>query len=191
MELYERAGRGTDAIAQLEEAAALPVPAGRGRLLWRLADVAHQLHDRERVVSALVRRTRLMPNDADAHRSRGLAYQRAGRDGQALIELLIASLLGPEDAEMLSVMGRIHLNAGRADAAETVLQRAVVLDAKSAEARYALGRTLMQLGRTVEGQRQLAEFKTLRAAQIDEFRRMLDLEWLKHTKDPEAKQAKE
>ena len=49
-----------------------------------------------------------------------------------------------------------------------------------AEARYALGRTLMQLGRTVEGQRQLAEFKTLRAAQIDEFRRMLDLEWLKH-----------
>ena len=82
VELYERAGRGTDAIAQLEEAAALPVPAGRGRLLWRLADVAHQLHDRERVVSALVRRTRLMPNDADAHRSLGLAYQRAGRDGQ-------------------------------------------------------------------------------------------------------------
>ena len=49
----------------------------------------------------------------------------------------------------------------------------------------------MQLVSTVEGERLIAEFKTLLAAQIYEFRRMLDLEWLKLTKDPEAMQAKE
>lgn len=175
-DLYVRAGRGADAIAQLEGAAASLVPAGRSALLWRLADVAYQVHEHERVVSALVRRTRLIPNDARAHRSLGLACIRAGRDGQALIELLTASLLGVEDAEMLTAMGRIHLNAGRADAAEAVARRAALLDARSAEARYVLGRALMQLARPVEAQQELAEFKKLRATQLDDYRRKLELD---------------
>jgi len=182
-DLYVKAGRGADAIAQLEEAAGLPVPAGRSALLWRLADVAYQLFEHERVVSALTRRTRLIPNDARAHRSLGFACIRAGRDSQALIELLTASLLGLEDAEMLTVMGRIHLNAGRADAAETVARRAVRLDARSAEARYVLGRALMQLGRPGEAQQELAEFKKLRVAQLDDYRRKLELDLQQRTND--------
>jgi len=190
-DLYVQAGRGIDAIAQLEAAALLPVPAGKSALLWRLANLTYQLHDRERFVSALARRIRLIPNDAAAHRNLGLAYHQGGRDDEALLELLIASLFGLGDAEMLTVMGQIHLNAGRTEAAETVLRRAVTLDTSSAEARYALGRALLQLGRTSEGQQELAAFKKLRLAQIDAQRRQTELEVEQRTKDPAAGAPKE
>ena len=170
-DLYEKTGRGVDALDQLEQAASLTVIAGKAALLWRLANVAHLLQDEERVVSALARRSRLMPNDAWAHRSLGLAYHQAGRDVYALVELLISSHLGLEDAEMLGVMGQIHLNAGRLTIAETVLRRAVAVTPSSARARYALARTLLRMGKTTEGQEQLAEFRRLQEALLEQQRK--------------------
>jgi Flp pilus assembly protein TadD len=190
-DLYVSASRAPEAIAQLEEVGGLPVPAGRNALLSRIAGLANELHDYERVLSALARRARLIPDDAVAHRNLGIAFHRAGRDGQALIELLTASLLGHDDSEMLAVMGRIHLNAGRAEAAETVLRRAVLLDAKSGEARYALARTLLRLGRPVEAQQELAEFEKLRVTQLDEQRRKLELDLQQRTNDLSATPPKE
>jgi len=160
-DLYWTTGRGIEAIGQLEQAAALTVIAGKAKLLWRLADYAHKLLDVKRVISALRRRTRLIPNDPFAHRSLGLAYHRAGRDVEALVELLVASRFGVEDGEMLTVMGRIHLNASRLTLAETALRRAVALSPDDPEARYALARTLLRLGKEEGGQRQLAEFQRL------------------------------
>ena len=169
-DLYELTGRRADAIDQLEQAATLTMIAGKTALLWRLVNLAHQVLDEERFVSVLTRRTRLMRNDPFAHRSLGLAYHRAGRDVEALVELLVSSYLGHEDALTAAVMGRIHLNAGRLTMAETVLRRAVAMAPDSAEARYALARTLLRAGKEEEGQRQLAEFQRLQETVLEQQR---------------------
>jgi tetratricopeptide (TPR) repeat protein len=169
-DLYELTGRRADAIDQLEQAATLSMIAGKAALLWRLVNLAHQVLDEERFVSVLTRRTRLMRNDPFAHRSLGLAYHRAGRDVEALVELLVSSYLGHEDALTAAVMGRIHLNAGRLTMAETVLRRAVAMAPDSAEARYALARTLLRAGKEEEGQQQLAEFQRLQETVLEQQR---------------------
>lgn len=173
-DLYVRTGRGIQAIEQLEQAGKLTVVAGKARLLWRLADLAHQLYDAERVVSALARRTRLIPNDPLAHRVLGLAYHRAGRDVPALVELLVSSRLGLEDAEVLTVMGQIHLGAGRLSIAESVLRRAVGTTPDSAPARYALARTLLRIGNAEEGHQHLAEFQRLQDRLHEQQRQKYD-----------------
>jgi Flp pilus assembly protein TadD len=173
-DLYEGTGRGIDAIDQLEEAGTLTMIAGKTALLWRLANLAHQVLDEERFISVLTRRTRLMRNDPFAHRSLGLAYHRAGRDVEALVELLVTSRLGQEDALTVAVMGRIHLNAGRLTTAETVLRRAVAMAPESAEARYALGRTLLRLGQDEEGQQHLAEFQRLQETLLEQQRQKFE-----------------
>jgi tetratricopeptide (TPR) repeat protein len=175
-DLYELTGRRADAIDQLEQAATLTMIAGKTALLWRLVNLAHQVLDEERFVSVLTRRTRLMRNDPFAHRSLGLAYHRAGRDVEALIELMVSSYLGHEDALTAAVMGRIHLNAGRLTMAETVLRRAVAMAPDSADARYALARTLLRLGQTQEGQQQLAEFQRLQDALLEQERKKYESE---------------
>jgi Flp pilus assembly protein TadD len=111
-----------------------------------------------------------MRNNPLAHRSLGLAYHRAGRDVEALVELLVSSHLGQEDAEALAVMGQIHLNAGRLTMAETMLRRAVAIAPDSAPARYALARTLLDLHKEEEGKQQLAEFERLQERLLDERR---------------------
>jgi tetratricopeptide (TPR) repeat protein len=169
-DLYELTGRHADGIDQLEQAATLTMIAGKTALLLRLASVAHELLDEERVISAFTRQTRLMRNNPLAHRSLGLAYHRAGRDVEALVELLVSSHLGQQDAETLAVMGQIHLNAGRLTMAETMLRRAVALAPDSAPARYALARTLMGLDKEEEGRQQLAEFERLQQRLLDERR---------------------
>jgi Flp pilus assembly protein TadD len=122
-----------------------------------------------------------MRNDPFAHRSLGLAYHRAGRDVEALIELLVSSHLGHEDALTVAVMGRIHLNAGRLTMAETVLRRAVAMAPDSAEARYALARTLLRAGKDAEGQRQLAEFQRLQETGLETARQKYANELLDRT----------
>lgn len=169
-DLYELTGRDADGIDQLEQAATLTMIAGKTALLLRLASFAHELLDEERVISAFTRQTRLMRNNPLAHRSLGLAYHRAGRDVEALVELLVSSHLGQEDAETLAVMGQIHLNAGRLTMAETMLRRAVAIAPDSAPARYALSRTLLGLHKEEEGQHQLAEFERLQERLLDERR---------------------
>jgi tetratricopeptide (TPR) repeat protein len=173
-DLYELTGRHADAIDQLEQAATLTMIAGKTALLWRLVNLAHQVLDEERFVSVLTRRTRLMRNDPFAHRSLGLAYHRAGRDDEALVELLVSSYLGHEDALTAAVMGRIHLNAGRLTMAETALRRAVAMAPDSADARYALARTLLRAGKEEEGQQQLAQFQRLQETILEQQRQKFE-----------------
>ena len=178
--LYDKNGRGPDAVRELEAAASLTVMAGKGAIYWRIAEISHVHQDYERVAGALSRRARLMPNEPIAHKDLGLAYNRMGRQDQALIELVMASLLGVEDAESLGVMGQLHLNAGRYATAEAVLRRAVALQPDAAQPRYALGSTLLRLGKAEEAKSQLAEFQRLRAAALDEQRRTFEIETLVH-----------
>jgi tetratricopeptide (TPR) repeat protein len=172
--VYERQNRGLEAIATLEEAALLTVVAGKAALYWRIAELAHRHQDYDRVVTALTHRARLLPNEGHAHKALGLAHQRIGRSDEALIELLMATLLGVEDAETLVAIGQIHLGADRFDAAERALRAAVALDPKSAQARYALGMTLTRLGRASEAKEHLDEFRRLRAAALSEQQRQFE-----------------
>ncbi len=175
--VYERLDRGDDAIRLLEEAASLIVVAGRSHLYWRIAQMAHGYHrDHERVIAVLTRRARLVPNEAHAHKDLGLAYSRAGRGDEALMELLMAAILGHEDAEMLTAIGQIHLEQSRFDRAAATLARAVALDPESSAGRYALGRALQRLGRTAEAAEQLAAFDRLRARAFDEQREKFERE---------------
>ena len=174
-DLCERQERGTEAIRQLEDAASLIVVAGKVHLYFRIAQIAHaQQRDHARVIDVLTRRVRLVPNEPHAHKDLGLAYSRAGREDEALLELMMTTLLGHEDAEVLTAIGQIRLNQGRLDRAEVALARAVQIDPAFAEARYACGRTLQRLGRTAEAAAQLEEFDRLRARAFDAQRRQFE-----------------
>jgi tetratricopeptide (TPR) repeat protein len=182
-DLYDRLelDRGIDAIAQLDEAASLPVPAGKVHLYWRIAQLAHGYRrDHAHVIAVLSRRMQLVPNEPHAHKDLGLAYHRAGRDDEALLELLMGARLGYEDAEMLGAMGQSHLNAGRFEAAESVLQRAIALDPDLAQARYALATVLQRLGRAGEAAEHLDAFRRLQQAAFERQRRKFEIETLVH-----------
>jgi tetratricopeptide (TPR) repeat protein len=170
-DVYERQDRGRDAIRVLEESASLIVVAGKVHLYWRIAQIAYAQHrDHRRVIDVLTQRMRLVPNEPHAHKDLGLAYSRAGRDEEALLELLMTTLLGYEDAETLTAIGQIHLNQSRLERAEAALVRAVSLDPAFAHARYALGRTLQRLGRAAQAGEQMKAFDRLRAAAFEEQR---------------------
>jgi tetratricopeptide (TPR) repeat protein len=172
--VYERLNRGLEAIATLEEAALLTVVAGKAALYWRIAELAHRHQDYERVVTALSQRARLLPNEGHVHKALGLAFVRIGRSDDALVELLMATLLGAEDAETLAVIGQIHLGVERFDAAERALRSAIAADPGNAQARYVLGMTLTRVGRATEAKEQLDEFRRLREAALTEQQRQFE-----------------
>jgi tetratricopeptide (TPR) repeat protein len=178
-DLYEGSNRGRSALHELEAAAALTVPAGKGALYWRLADLQHRHLEYERVIEPLTRRVALNPNDARSHTDLGLAYTRVGRTGAAFVELAVATLIGPDDPEALTAIGQIHFEGGNYAAAETVLQRAVMLRPALVQARYLLGHTLARLGRTNDSAAQLSEYTRLRAAANDDARRVFELDMLR------------
>jgi tetratricopeptide (TPR) repeat protein len=173
--LYETGDRGVDTIGLLDEAASLTVVAGKVHLYWRIAEVAHLYRrDHEHVIDVLSRRARLIRNQPHAHKDLGLAYSRAGRDNEALVELLMAVLLGVSDGETQMTIGQLHLNANRLDRAEASLRRSIALDPSSGQAHYALGLVLHRLGRSTEAKAALAEFDRLRAAAFAEQRRKFE-----------------
>jgi tetratricopeptide (TPR) repeat protein len=175
-DLYESSNRGREALDELEVTASFTVLAGKGALYFRLADLEHRHLEYERVIEPLTRRVRLNPNDGRAHTDLGLAYSRVGRTDDALVELVMAAVLGPGDPEALSAIGQIHFDAGNYAAAEAVLRQAIAIAPTTIQARYLLGHTLARLGRARDSQEQLAEFDRLRAAANEDARRAFEIE---------------
>jgi Flp pilus assembly protein TadD len=178
-DLYEGSNRGKDALHELEIAATFTVISGKGALYLRLADLEHRHLQYDRVIDPLLRRTRLDPNNARAHADLGLAYTRVGRTSDALVELVVASLIGPDNAEPLTAIGQIHFDAGRYAAAATVLARAIAVGPVLVQARYLLGHIFDRLGRPDQSRVQLAEYDKLRAAANDDFRRVFEIDMLR------------
>ena len=178
-DLYENSGRGRNALHELEVAASFTVVAGKGALYWRLADLEHRHLEYGHVIEPLWRRARLNPNDARGHTDLGLAYTRIGRTSDALVELLVASVLGPDDPEALTAIGQIHFDAGNYAAAEAVLRRAIAMAPTLLQARYLLGHTLGRLGRGAESKEQLFEFDRRRAAVNDDARLAFEVDQLR------------
>jgi tetratricopeptide (TPR) repeat protein len=175
-DVYRQLNRGLEAIAVLEEAASLTVVAGKTLIYERITNLAYRHHDYDRVIAALAQRARLVRHAWPVHRDLGLEYARIGRNDEALIELLMATLLDVADAGTWAAIGQIHLAAERLEDAERALRRAVAADARNAQARYVLGTTLIRLDRAREGQQHLDEFKRLRAAAQKERQRRLEEE---------------
>jgi tetratricopeptide (TPR) repeat protein len=172
--VYDLQNRGLDALSTLEELVALPIVAGKAAVHWRMAQLAHRHQEYERVITALTRRARLLPNEPEVHKDLGFAFFRIGREDEALTEFLMALFLGGEDTTTVSAIGRIHLAAERFDAAERSLRRALELNPANPQARYALGNTLIRMGRTSEGMQHLAEFDRLRSSARDDQRRQFE-----------------
>jgi len=175
-DVYERMNRTPDAIAVLEEAASLTVVAGKTLIYKRIALLAHRVSDQDRVLAALTQHAKLVPNEPSPHRELGLHYAKIGRHEEALVELLMATLLGDEDPRTPIAIGQMHLATGRLDDAERALRRAVAADASNPQARYLLGAALIRLKRTTEGQRQLDEFRRLSDTKLNEHQRLLERE---------------
>lgn len=170
--VYERLDRATDAVATLEAATPLTIIAGRSHLYWRIAELAHAYwRDNDRVIAMVSQRTWLVVNVPQAHKDLGMAYYRAGRNEEALAELLMATLMRYEDAEMLGAIGQIHLADGRLALAATTTRKAVAMDPNLAQARYVLGTALQRLGQTEQAAEQLTAFTRLQAAALEEQRR--------------------
>jgi len=178
-DLYENSEHGRMALHELEVAAAFTVIAGKGSLYWRLADLEHRHLEYENVIDPLTRRVRLSPNDARAHTDLGLAYTRIGQADEALVELVIAAVIGPDDPETLTAIGQIHFDAGDYAAAEMVLRRAIAMAPRLSQARYLLGHTLARLDRANESRTQLDEFDRLRAAANDDARQVFEVNMLR------------
>jgi tetratricopeptide (TPR) repeat protein len=172
--VYDLQNRGVDALSTLEEAAALPIVAGKAAVYWRIAQLADRHQEFEQVIAALAHRAGLLPDEPVAHKDLGLALLRIGRDDEALTEFLMTLSLGGEDAATLSAIGRIHVAAERFDDAERALRRAVALDPANSQARYALGNTLIRMGKTAEGMQHLKEFDRLRSSAHDDLRRQFE-----------------
>ena len=176
-DVYERLERGKDAEAVLEPATSLTVVAGKAQLYWRIAQLAHLYRrDYARVIDLTAQRAWLLLNEPHAHKDLGMAHYRAGREDAALVELLMATLLGLEDGEMLGAIGQLHLAAERLDMAERTLRRAVALAPDLPHPHYALGMTLRRLDRVKEADEALAAFKRLQAAALDKQRREFESE---------------
>ena len=171
-DVYERLDRGHDAETALEPATSLTVVAGKAQLYWRIAQLAHLYRrDYARVIDLTAQRAWLLLNEPHAHKDLGMAHYRAGREDAALVELLMATLLGLEDGEMLGAIGQLHLAAERLDLAERTLRRAVALAPDLPHPHYALGMTLRRLDKLKEADVELATFKRLQAAALDKQRR--------------------
>jgi Flp pilus assembly protein TadD len=102
-----------------------------------------------------------------------------GRSNDALVELVIASLIGPDDPDALTAIGQIQFDSANYAAAELVLRRAVAIKPTLAQAHYLLGHSLARLSRANEGQEQLEEFERLRTAANEEQRRTFEIDLLR------------
>jgi len=180
-QVYERLDRATEAVATLEGATTLTIMAGRAHLYWRIAELAHGYwRDNDRVIAMVSRRTWPLLNVPQAHKDLGMAYYRAGRNDEALAELLMATLLHYEDAELLGAIGQLHLAAGRLDLAAATTRRAVALDPDLAQARYVLGTTLRRLGQIDQATEQLNAFQRLQAIAFEAQRRGFEIDTTVH-----------
>ena len=171
-DVYERLDRGKDAEEALGPATSLTVVAGKAQLYWRIAQLAHLYRrDYARVIDLTAQRAWLLLNEPHAHKDLGMAHYRAGHEDAALVELLMATLLGLEDGETLGAIGQLHLAAERLDLAERTLRRAIALAPDLPHPHYALGMTLRRLDKLKEADEELTTFKRLQAAALDKQRR--------------------
>ena len=157
-------GRNSDAIRELERAAAFAPVVGQDHLYDTLGVLYTSDANLDGALTAYRKRVLANPNNSDAHRKLAQIYLELGRHEEASAEFTAALLLDPMNAEAYAGRAQIRLRLGDYAGAATWAQAALTLNPAHAAARYTLGASLTRLGRADEGNAALDEFRRLQAA---------------------------
>ena len=162
--VFQSLGRNSDAIRELERAAAFAPVVGQDHLYDTLGVLHTSDANLDGALTAYRKRVLANPNNSDAHRKLAQIYLELGRHEEASAEFTAALLLDPMNAEACAGRAQIRLRLGNyADAAKWA-QAALTLNPTHAAAQYTLGASLTRLGRADEGNAALDVFRRLQAA---------------------------
>jgi tetratricopeptide (TPR) repeat protein len=97
----------------------------------------------------------LQPNNGDAHRRLGMAYEMNGQLNDSLAELQKAAQVQPDNVRNHRELGTFFTNRGRYEEALTEFQEMAALAPNSPDSHYVLGTGLENLNRFAEAKREL------------------------------------
>jgi tetratricopeptide (TPR) repeat protein len=172
---YQRQGRRTDAIRELQAALTHKPLLGANTIHRMIGTLQQDEQDLESAAASFAARAELVPNDHDAHRDLGRTYFAQGDDVQARAEFEIAVLLNPRDVDALTALGQLHLRGGRLAEAVDVSRRALEIDAGHREARYVHATSLIRQGNVGEGNAEMQVFQRLQVADSEARARTFEL----------------
>jgi tetratricopeptide (TPR) repeat protein len=104
----------------------------------------------ERAGALLASASKILPDEPETQRLRGLLHHLCGRLEEALAELRAAHLRWPENAAILNNLGGALRDAGDSQGAIAALRKACEIDPQGAAGWYNLGVVLASLGRIDE-----------------------------------------
>jgi tetratricopeptide (TPR) repeat protein len=162
--------RDADARQARERAIAIGALSGEGRALNAVVREYRSESDVEKAIETGRARVAADLNDAGAHDQLGQVFLQAGRDADALVELVVATLLDPSRPETHARLAQVYLDAGRYGEAIDAARRALAIDANGREARFALGRSLQLTGKTEEAAAELAAAERLQREELEKTR---------------------
>jgi tetratricopeptide (TPR) repeat protein len=169
----EQLHRDADARQARERAIAIGTLSGESRALNAVVREYRNESDVDKAIDAARARVAADLNDATAHDQLGQVYQQAGRDADALIELVVATLLDPSRPETHARLAQVYLGAGRYAEAIEAARRALAGDANNREARFALGRSLQLTGKSEEAAGELAAAERLQLQETEKLREVM------------------
>jgi Flp pilus assembly protein TadD len=149
---------------------------GRSAILIGIARLAQVDGDPAAASDALIRASRLNPNDPIIRKELADAYVVQGRADDAFCELVAVLLIDPRDAQAHAAIGQVYLDAGRNEEAATAFDRAIQLMPDRFQTRYALATALTRLGRSTEAAHQFDIFDRMRRENLEERRRAIAAE---------------
>jgi tetratricopeptide (TPR) repeat protein len=177
--LFVSANRVEDALREYEAAARIGAFTGAAELYLAMGALYRRGVDAARAEAAFAEAVARRPNDAVAHRQRGLALLELERTDAAFVELAAAVLVDRTDHESWLTIGHMHLDASRHEPAARALAYAIGREPEQAEAHYGLAMALVQAGRRDEAAAHFETFERLQAAALDEQRRQISLSTLR------------
>ena len=160
-----------EAIAALRRGLALD--SNHAEALLTLAKALVSSHQYEQALTEIDRYADMVgtgPRGFDEQYVRGLALRHVGRleDSEAALRAAVGVDAGHADA--LFNLGAVLARAGKLEESVAYLRKAAGLDPSKTDVRYQLSQVLRRAGDSVGAERELAEFRRLRARQQQEAR---------------------
>lgn len=162
--------RDAEARRERESAVALGPMAGESRALAAVVRAYVSESHLEKAEEMSRARVAANLNDASAHDQLGQVYLQQGRDGDALVELTVASLLDPGRAATRAAIAQIQLGAEKYAEAVGAARRALSRDPRNRQARFALARALLQMGDERQAKTELAAAEQLQREELENVR---------------------
>ena len=157
---FKQLGRGIDALAAMEKAAALMPNAVEPQ--YNLGLTLHDLGRLTEAEACYRRALKIRSDYAEAHYNLGITLHDLGKLNEAEASFRRAIQVRPDDADAFSNLGLTLHDLGRLDDAEICYRRALEFRPDFAQAHFNLGVTLQALGRLDEAEacyRQTLEIK--------------------------------